>query len=163
MTQMTLWERVLIKGMAVQVGQKLYGASHNSYAFRTPGLIRFISAEDAYLSPTNGGPRMYINLEDHLSYNTGKLNKEFLVRAFWYAWGFVFLLNMHLKHCLILFWPSWSLCSRMQLLWRCQRLSGCLQTCTATREVLILTPKCNHYWPDWDEVSANHGAFPRWM
>jgi hypothetical protein len=66
--------------VVLQVGQKLYGPKHNAYGFRTPGLIRFVNEEEAYLSPTNGGPRMYINLEDHLSYNTGKPNKEFLVR-----------------------------------------------------------------------------------
>jgi len=40
--------------------------------------VRFVSAEDAYLSPTNGGPRMYINMEDYVKY-TGHYNTQFQV------------------------------------------------------------------------------------
>jgi hypothetical protein len=39
--------------------------------FRTTPLVRFVGADDAYISMTAGGPRMFVNLEDHLSYNTG--------------------------------------------------------------------------------------------
>ncbi len=35
----------------------------------TPPLIRFVSENDAYLSLTNGGARMYINIEDYVFYN----------------------------------------------------------------------------------------------
>ncbi|EIE21168.1 hypothetical protein COCSUDRAFT_33813, partial [Coccomyxa subellipsoidea C-169] len=39
-----------------------------SEGFRVPPLIRFVSEEMPYLSNTNGGPRMFVNLEDHLSH-----------------------------------------------------------------------------------------------
>jgi hypothetical protein len=68
--------------MMAQVGQKLYGEERLAYGFRAPSLVRFVNAETAYLSPTNGGARMYINMEDHVSYNTGRPNVEFLVRYF---------------------------------------------------------------------------------
>jgi hypothetical protein len=48
-----------------------------STGFRTPALIRFVSEEDFYLSPSHGHPVMYINIEDHLSISSGKQNKEF--------------------------------------------------------------------------------------
>ena len=47
--------------------------------FRIPGLIRFVNGEAGYLAPTNGGPRMYINIEDHLHWTTGMVNIEFQV------------------------------------------------------------------------------------
>uniref|UniRef100_A0A383W2W4 Uncharacterized protein n=1 Tax=Tetradesmus obliquus TaxID=3088 RepID=A0A383W2W4_TETOB len=40
--------------------------------FRTAPLIRFINKEDGLLSHTGDGPRMYLNIEDHLFYNTGR-------------------------------------------------------------------------------------------
>jgi hypothetical protein len=43
--------------------------------------MRFISAEDGYLAPSNDSPVMYLNIEDHLSYDTGKVNQEFQVRT----------------------------------------------------------------------------------
>lgn len=45
--------------------------------FRTPGLIRFVSQETGYLSPTSDGPRMFVNLEDYLSHTTGQPNTQF--------------------------------------------------------------------------------------
>ena len=42
--------------------------------FVVPPLLRFVSAEEAYLSNTNGGARMFFNIEDHLSWNTGVVN-----------------------------------------------------------------------------------------
>jgi hypothetical protein len=48
--------------------------------FRTPGLIRFVSQETGYLSPTSDGPRMFVNLEDYLSHTTGQPNTQFQVR-----------------------------------------------------------------------------------
>ncbi|KAK9908511.1 hypothetical protein WJX75_008992 [Coccomyxa subellipsoidea] len=52
--------------------------------FRVPPLIRFVSGETPYLSNTNGGPRMFVNLEDHLSHTLKKPNLEFerIVRYF---------------------------------------------------------------------------------
>ena len=47
--------------------------------FRTPGLIRFVSQDTGYLSPTSDRPPMYVNLEDYLSHTTGTVNKEFQV------------------------------------------------------------------------------------
>eukprot|EP00884_Botryococcus_braunii_P005954 jgi/Botrbrau1/1535/Bobra.0107s0023.1 len=61
-----------------KVGKKLYGDDHLAYGFRAPSLVRFVNSEKAYLSPTNGGARMYVNMEDHVSYNTGRPNVEFL-------------------------------------------------------------------------------------
>ena len=48
---------------------------------RIPGLIRFGAATDAYIGNTNGGPRMYWNLEDHLSHSTGERNVPFEARC----------------------------------------------------------------------------------
>jgi hypothetical protein len=48
-----------------------------STGFRAPALIRFVSEEEFYLSPSNGHPVMYINIEDHLSISSGVQNKEF--------------------------------------------------------------------------------------
>ena len=58
----------------------VYGAGANSTVregFRTPPLIRFVGAEDFYLSPSYGTPVMYVNLEDHLSLSTGTKNEGF--------------------------------------------------------------------------------------
>jgi hypothetical protein len=34
------------------------------------GLVRFIGSEDGYLSLTNDGPRMYINIEDYFTHSS---------------------------------------------------------------------------------------------
>lgn len=47
--------------------------------FLVPPLVRFVSEDSGYLSYTNGGPRMFINLEDHLSHTTKKPNVQFEV------------------------------------------------------------------------------------
>jgi len=47
--------------------------------FRVPGLVRFGAATDAYIGNTNGGPRMYVTIEDHLSHSTGERNRAFEV------------------------------------------------------------------------------------
>lgn len=47
--------------------------------FRTPGLIRFVSQDTGYLSPTSDGPRMFVNVEDYLSRTTGTTNTQFQV------------------------------------------------------------------------------------
>lgn len=49
--------------------------------FRTPGLIRFVSQDSGYLSPTSDGPRMFVNVEDYLSRTTGTTNAQFQVRV----------------------------------------------------------------------------------
>lgn len=46
-----------------EVGAEIYGPAKLYEGFRTPGLIRFVNGEEFYLSPTHGGPRMYINIE----------------------------------------------------------------------------------------------------
>jgi len=51
-----------------------------SEGFRVPALIRFVNDETPYLSNTNGGPRMFVNLEDHLSHTLKKPNLQFEVR-----------------------------------------------------------------------------------
>ena len=45
--------------------------------FPVPPLIRFVGEEEAFLSNANGGPRMFLNIEDHQSYQTGKPNLRF--------------------------------------------------------------------------------------
>lgn len=37
--------------------------------FPIPGLVRYVKSEPFYLSPTNGGPRVYFNLEDYYSHS----------------------------------------------------------------------------------------------
>lgn len=56
--------------------------------FRTPPLIRFLSGEGAYVSPAQGGPVLYINLEDHLRVSENRINNEFMVRqgGWWRVW-----------------------------------------------------------------------------
>ena len=47
--------------------------------FRVTPLFRFVGREDGLLSPTNDVPRMYLNLEDYLSYNSvERSNKQFV-------------------------------------------------------------------------------------
>jgi hypothetical protein len=38
--------------------------------FRSAALLRWCGADEGYLGMAHGGPRMYINLEDYLYYNT---------------------------------------------------------------------------------------------
>jgi hypothetical protein len=49
--------------------------------FPVPPLIRFVGEEEAYLSNANGGPRIFFNIEDHQSYQTGHPNTKFDVRS----------------------------------------------------------------------------------
>ncbi|CAD7703073.1 unnamed protein product [Ostreobium quekettii] len=51
-------------------------ASSQDRGFRTAPLIRFVSQEEGLLSPTNDGPRMYINMEDYRYYNGGGQRNE---------------------------------------------------------------------------------------
>lgn len=48
--------------------------------FRTSALVRFVSEVDAYLSLTQGGPHIFINLEDYVYYNNinGSANRSFM-------------------------------------------------------------------------------------
>ena len=45
------------------LAEKLYGPEQRWRGFRAPGLLRFVKEEPGLLSPTNGGPRAYINVE----------------------------------------------------------------------------------------------------
>ncbi|CAK0783638.1 hypothetical protein CVIRNUC_006837 [Coccomyxa viridis] len=45
--------------------------------FLVPPLIRFVNGEGAYLSMSNGGPRAYFNIEDHISKSSGVENTKF--------------------------------------------------------------------------------------
>eukprot|EP01023_Acetabularia_acetabulum_P065410 TRINITY_DN8655_c0_g1_i3.p1 TRINITY_DN8655_c0_g1~~TRINITY_DN8655_c0_g1_i3.p1 ORF type:complete len:582 (+),score=94.72 TRINITY_DN8655_c0_g1_i3:131-1876(+) len=56
--------------------KELYGPRRLYEGFRSPALVRFVGEEDAYISNTNGGPRMYVNIEDHLIHN-GRNNQQF--------------------------------------------------------------------------------------
>ena len=44
--------------------------------FRTAPLIRIVGAEDGLLALTGDGPRMFVNLEDYLYYNTGRFPNQ---------------------------------------------------------------------------------------
>lgn len=57
--------------------EQIYGPDKLYEGFRTPPLLRFVTAEEFYLSPTNGGPRMYVNMEDYISHSSGKPNEPF--------------------------------------------------------------------------------------
>lgn len=48
----------------------LYTEGDARKGFRAPALVRFIGAEDIYLSNSYGEPVMFINIEDHISHNT---------------------------------------------------------------------------------------------
>lgn len=50
-----------------------------SQGFLVPPLVRFVSGDRGYLDMTNGGPRMFINLEDHISHTTKQPNLHFEV------------------------------------------------------------------------------------
>lgn len=58
------------------VGAEIYGPKRLWRGFRSPALVRFVAGERGYLSNTNGGPRLYINMEDYISAATGQ----------WVAW-----------------------------------------------------------------------------
>eukprot|EP00889_Picochlorum_renovo_P008862 jgi/Picre1/35892/NNA_003350.t1 len=68
-------------GDCLQGLNQLIYASNDSESirdgFRPPALIRFVSEEPFYLSPSYGHPVMYINLEDHLSRSLGEENEGF--------------------------------------------------------------------------------------
>jgi FAD/FMN-containing dehydrogenase len=51
------------------LGEEIYGPRELWRGFSTPCFFRFISGEPFYLSNTNGGPRMYVNMEDFLNLN----------------------------------------------------------------------------------------------
>jgi hypothetical protein len=46
---------------------EIYGPQRLWTGFRTPALMRLVASEEAYLSNTHGGPRLYINMEDYIS------------------------------------------------------------------------------------------------
>lgn len=50
----------------MEVGAEIYGPDSLWEGFRTPGLVRFVTGEDFYLSPSNGGPVMYGALDPGL-------------------------------------------------------------------------------------------------
>lgn len=56
--------------------------------FRVPALLRFVSEEDPYLGQSSGGPRMYLNMEDHVSHTTKTPNVPFEVRPAAPDWAY---------------------------------------------------------------------------
>lgn len=60
-----------------KLNDAVYGPEKLWEGFRTPGLIRFVAGEDFYLSYTNGGARMFINIEDYVTRSSGKPNEQF--------------------------------------------------------------------------------------
>ncbi|KAK9908861.1 hypothetical protein WJX75_003902 [Coccomyxa subellipsoidea] len=79
-------------------GDCLKKAKDLAGGFAVPPLIRFVNGEEAYLSNTNGGPRMFFNIEDHLSMSTGRVmgifRQECGARMHWGKAG----------------WPRWAAC-----------------------------------------------------
>ena len=72
----------------VQVGTAIV-AENLGDGFLVPPLIRFVNGEEAYLAMSNGGPRAYFNVEDHISKSSGKENTKFQVRVLiciWQTW-----------------------------------------------------------------------------
>lgn len=65
--------------MHVQVGDYLYGGGGPGAAFPVEPLIRFVNGESPYLAYSNGGPRMFFNIEDHTSKSTGQVDVKFQV------------------------------------------------------------------------------------
>ena len=61
----------------IEIGSEMYGPDALWEGFRTPALIRFVTGEDYYLSATQGGPRMYINIEDYITKSTKVRNAKF--------------------------------------------------------------------------------------
>ena len=47
------------------VAELLNGPAAARFGFRTSPLVRFVGADDAYISMTQGTPTMFLNLEDH--------------------------------------------------------------------------------------------------
>ena len=59
----------------------VYGPQQRWRGFRTPPLIRIVKGESGLLAYTNGGPRVFINLEDLLSRQAfGAPNEDFQAR-----------------------------------------------------------------------------------
>ena len=54
-----------------------------SQSFYSPALIRFVSQEDGFLSQTEDGPRLYINIEDYLFYERREAGDRGRNRAFY--------------------------------------------------------------------------------
>lgn len=70
---------------SVQVGRAV-AAENLGDGFLVPPLIRFVNGEGAYLSMSNGGPRAYFNIEDHISKSSGVENTKFQVGILFCAW-----------------------------------------------------------------------------
>ncbi|KAK9791383.1 hypothetical protein WJX73_008541 [Symbiochloris irregularis] len=64
---------------AYKVSAALYfeGSDNITNSFATPALIRFLAAEDAYISVANGEPQILLNFEDDLSEIFHKENAPF--------------------------------------------------------------------------------------
>ena len=60
----------------MEVAAEIYSDAGLWEGFRTPALIRFVTGEDAYLSPSHGGAVMYANLEDYISISAKKENTK---------------------------------------------------------------------------------------
>ena len=73
-------QKQLSRDSSVQVGRAVAAESLGD-GFLVPPLIRFVNGEEAYLSMSNGGPRAYFNIEDHISKSSGVENTKFQVRV----------------------------------------------------------------------------------
>jgi len=81
------------------VGDEMYGPAELWKGFRPTTFFRFISGEPFYLSNTQGGPRLYVNMEDFVTPNGApnpwfdRVVEIFLTscdaRLHWGKWGWV--------------------------------------------------------------------------
>ena len=62
----------------MELGAAIYGSENLWEGFRTPALVRFVSGEEFYLAPSNGGPVMYVNIEDYITKSSGVENWRFM-------------------------------------------------------------------------------------
>lgn len=59
------------------MAEAMYAGETLLMGFPVPPLIRFVGQESALISNANGGPRIFFNIEDHQSYQTGTANAKF--------------------------------------------------------------------------------------
>ena len=77
---LTIWTTPSSSGVSSALQVVNEASSKNlGDGFRVPALIRFIGDEQPYLANAHGGPRMFVNMEDHVSRQTGQPNQPFLV------------------------------------------------------------------------------------
>ena len=107
-------ERGQLKWVCLQVHDAMY-EQDLLLGFPVPPLIRFVGQEDAFISNANGGPRIFFNIEDHQSYQTGMANRRFDVRPIFAP---IFKVNCETKCC-----DMQGVLQRAAILWHEEALS----------------------------------------